>query len=79
MAIFHKVAMVGLDSPRSIWPNIALLTPVFNAALLKLQPKILRCILRFLAISGWVIMFFKKYLCVITYDVRVVLVRYNIR
>ena len=45
-AIFHKVAMVGLDSSRSIWPSIALLTPVSDAALSKLQPRSLRKVLR---------------------------------
>ena len=28
VAIFHSVATVGLDSPRSICPSMALLTPV---------------------------------------------------
>lgn len=33
LAIFHRVAIVGLDSSRSIWPSIALLTPVFDGLL----------------------------------------------
>ena len=39
VAIFHSVATVGLDSPRSICPSIALLTPVYSAACVRLQPR----------------------------------------
>ena len=38
LAIFHKVAMVGLDSPRSICPNMALETLVNLAVASKLRP-----------------------------------------
>lgn len=45
-AIFQRVAIVGLDSSRSIWPSIALLTPVSEAVLSKLQPRSFRNVLR---------------------------------
>ena len=37
LEIFQTVATVGLDSPRSIWPNILLLTPVSSASLSRLS------------------------------------------
>ena len=42
LAIFHSVAIVGLDSQRSIWPSMALLTPVSCAVRSRLQPRPLR-------------------------------------
>ncbi len=39
VAIFHNVATVGLDSLRSICPNIALETPVASASRERLQPR----------------------------------------
>lgn len=36
---FHNVATVGLDSLRSICPNIALETPVASASRERLQPR----------------------------------------
>ncbi len=46
VAIFHSVATVGLDSPRSICPSIALLTPVYSAACVRLQPRCARSVRR---------------------------------
>ena len=50
--IFHNVDIVGLDSPLSICPNIALLTPVNFDASSKLKPKLFLNLLRFCPTFG---------------------------
>ena len=79
LAIFHKVAIVGHDSPRSTCPSIALLTLVFLLAVSRLHPFAFRKFLNLFDIL--VIKFsiiFKKCLCVLTHNgILFPIVRYN--
>ena len=54
VAIFHKVEMVGLDSPRSICPSMLLLTPVRSAASPRLSCFAARRAFRLAAITRFI-------------------------